>query len=55
MIKNLTCFIIGHKYIYKVFSGKTVNITGIFGSIETIPTYETRKSNFCLRCGKNRN
>jgi hypothetical protein len=52
MVKKLWCFIWGHKFVIKSFTGQTKKVINAFRGEEDIQYYKWSKTPFCLRCCK---
>jgi hypothetical protein len=50
MIKKLICWLLGHKFIVKVFTGR-VQTVATYGGHCDVEYYKWVQSPFCLRCG----
>jgi len=56
MIKRLWCFIWGHKFVVKAFTGNTFRVVGVLGNESTVSLYRNEVQKYCPRCGcKNKN
>jgi len=52
MIQKMLCWLIGHKTVYRAFTGQTTVVDGTFDKNIVTPLMKWEKSEFCLRCGK---
>lgn len=51
MIQKLLCWLLGHKTVYKAFTGQTAVVDGVFDRNINTPVMIWERSKFCLRCG----
>jgi len=53
MIKNLICWLWGHKVIHKAFTGNVIRGPDRLTGMESqITLYKYERTPFCTRCGK---
>jgi len=53
MLKDIICFLLGHKLWTNIYSGKTAVITSrLTGQDIKVPIMTARKNEVCPRCGK---
>ena len=51
MIKKLICWLWGHKFTVKAYTGETYQTTNYIGSLSTVSLYKLAAQKYCLRCG----
>jgi hypothetical protein len=52
MIKKLICFIWGHIFVAKAYTGNIQKVIGPLGNEHTISLYLWEAQKYCPRCGK---
>ena len=51
MIKKLICFLWGHKFMAKAYTGQSMKITNYLGQESLASLYRWEAQKYCLRCG----
>jgi hypothetical protein len=51
MFKNLICFLFGHKFMTKAYTGNSMPVVGLLENKYTVSLYIWEPQKFCLRCG----
>lgn len=52
MLTRFICWLLGHRYWAKAFTGQSVRVKRALGYEEDVGVYVWEKQKFCLRCGK---
>ncbi len=52
MIKELICWLWGHKTVHKGYTGETMRQSNGFGMAVDVALYTFTRTKFCTRCGK---
>lgn len=51
MIKRLICWLWGHNFVVKAYTGETMEVTNGLGTALTASLYRFERQPFCVLCG----
>lgn len=51
MLKALLCWLLGHRFVVKAYTGETMQVTNGLGTPLTDSMFNYERRNFCCRCG----